>query len=61
MQVRKRNGSLEPADVNKIVRAVERSCGGLEHVDPLRIALCVETSLQVNINGRVEERTGRSD
>src|SRR6202041_2640885 len=24
MQVRKRNGSLEPADVNKIVRAVER-------------------------------------
>jgi ribonucleoside-diphosphate reductase alpha chain len=38
MQVRKRNGSLGPADVNKIVRAVERSCGGLEYVDPLRIA-----------------------
>jgi ribonucleoside-diphosphate reductase alpha chain len=38
MQVRKRNGSLEPADVNKIVRAVERCCGGLEHVDPMRIA-----------------------
>src|SRR6266481_6482526 len=38
MQVRKRNGSLEPADVNKIVRAVERSCDGLRSVDPLRIA-----------------------
>jgi ribonucleoside-diphosphate reductase alpha chain len=38
MQVRKRNGSLEPADVNKIVRAVERCCGGLRSVDPIRIA-----------------------
>ncbi len=31
MQVRKRNGSLEPADVNKIVRAVERCCAGLRN------------------------------
>ncbi len=38
MQVRKRNGSLEPADVNKIVRAVERCCDGLHSVDPIRIA-----------------------
>src|SRR5216683_4773511 len=38
MQVRKRNGSLEPADVSKIVRAVERSCDGLRSVDPIRIA-----------------------
>jgi ribonucleoside-diphosphate reductase alpha chain len=38
MQVRKRNGSLEPADVNKIMRAVERSCDGLRFVDPIRIA-----------------------
>ena len=38
MQVRKRNGSLEPADVNKIVRAVERCCNGLRSVDPIRIA-----------------------
>ena len=38
MQVRKRNGGLEPADVNKIVRAVERCCDGLESVDPIRIA-----------------------
>jgi ribonucleoside-diphosphate reductase alpha chain len=38
MQVRKRNGSLEPADVNKIVRAVERCCEGLRFVDPIRIA-----------------------
>ena len=38
MQVRKRNGAFEPADVMKIVRAVERSSGGLGEVDPLRIA-----------------------
>src|SRR5215813_7793476 len=38
MQVRKRNGSLEPADVNKIVRAVERCCTGLKSVDAIRVA-----------------------
>src|ERR1700720_3021920 len=38
MQVRKRNGSLEPADVSKIVRAVERCCDGLRSVDAIRIA-----------------------
>jgi len=38
MQVRKRNGTLEPADVNKIVRAVARCCDGLPAVDPLRVA-----------------------
>jgi len=38
MAVRKRNGSLEPVDVNKIVRAVERCCAGLPHVDPIRVA-----------------------
>jgi ribonucleoside-diphosphate reductase alpha chain len=39
MRVRKRNGSLEPADVSKIVRAVERCCGGgLLSVDAMRIA-----------------------
>lgn len=38
MQVRKRDGSLEPVDVNKIVRAVTRSCTGLDEVEPLRIA-----------------------
>ena len=38
MRVRKRNGDLEVADVMKIVRAVERNVGGLQHVDPLRIA-----------------------
>jgi ribonucleoside-diphosphate reductase alpha chain len=38
MQVRKRNGSLEPVDVNKIVRAVERCCHGLPHVDAIRVA-----------------------
>ena len=38
MQVRKRNGNLEPADVNKIVRAVERCSEGLQSVDSIRIA-----------------------
>jgi ribonucleoside-diphosphate reductase alpha chain len=38
MQVRKRNGTLEAADVNKIVRAVERCCSGLKSVDPIRVA-----------------------
>ena len=38
MHVRKRNGSLEPVDVNKIVRAVQRSCWGLSQVDAMRIA-----------------------
>jgi ribonucleoside-diphosphate reductase alpha chain len=38
MQIRKRNGGLEPADVMKIVRAVERSSSELSEVDPLRIA-----------------------
>jgi ribonucleoside-diphosphate reductase alpha chain len=38
MQVRKRSGALETADVMKIVRAVERSAGDLSEVDPLRIA-----------------------
>ena len=38
MHVRKRNGALEVVDVNKIVRAVERCCGGLSEIDPMRIA-----------------------
>ena len=38
MQVRKRNGDLEPVDVNKIVRAVERWVGDLDEIDPLRVA-----------------------
>ncbi|WP_229068435.1 ribonucleoside-diphosphate reductase subunit alpha [Actinoplanes sp. DH11] len=38
MQVRKRNGDLEPVDVNKIVRAVELWVSDLDEVDPLRVA-----------------------
>ncbi len=38
MQVRKRNGSLEPVDINKIVKAVSRCCTGLTSVDTLRVA-----------------------
>jgi len=38
MRVTKRNGSPEPVDVNKIVKAVNRSCHGLPDVDALRVA-----------------------
>jgi ribonucleoside-diphosphate reductase alpha chain len=43
MRVKKRDGSLEPVDLNKIVRAVGRACrnpGGtvLDGVDPMRVA-----------------------
>ncbi len=38
MRVTKRNGSFEPVDVNKIVRAVGRCAAGLGAVDPLRVA-----------------------
>ncbi|GAA4589851.1 ribonucleoside-diphosphate reductase subunit alpha [Planotetraspora phitsanulokensis] len=38
MRVRKRDGSTEPVDVNKIVRAVEHWAGDLNDVDPLRVA-----------------------
>jgi ribonucleoside-diphosphate reductase alpha chain len=38
MRVTKRNGTSEPVDVNKIVRAVSRSCVGLSGVDPMRVA-----------------------
>jgi ribonucleoside-diphosphate reductase alpha chain len=38
MRVRKRNGSFEPVDINKIVRAISRCCYNLTSVDALRIA-----------------------
>ena len=38
MKVTKRDGTTEPVDVNKIVRAVERCATELPEVDPLRIA-----------------------
>ena len=38
MQVRKRNGDSESVDVGKIVRAVDRVSGGLDDVDPMRVA-----------------------
>ncbi len=39
MRVKKRNGSLEPVTVDKIIRAIERSSVGLSSVDPMRIAI----------------------
>lgn len=38
MKVRKRNGTLEPVDVTKIVTRVVRCCQGLTEVDPIRVA-----------------------
>jgi ribonucleoside-diphosphate reductase alpha chain len=38
MRVRKRNGDLEPVDVNKIVRAVQRCAEGLTGIDPMWVA-----------------------
>jgi len=38
MCVTKRNGASEPVDVNKIVRAVSRSCVGIPDVDALRVS-----------------------
>jgi ribonucleoside-diphosphate reductase alpha chain len=38
MWVLKRNGSHEPVDINKIVRAVERCAEGLDFVDPMLVA-----------------------
>lgn len=36
--VRKRDGSYEPIDLNKIFYAITRECGGLDAVNPLRVA-----------------------
>ena len=38
MHVRKRNGALEPVDLNKIVNAVARCAEGLLNVDSMRVA-----------------------
>lgn len=38
MRVKKRDGSLEPVDVTKIVERVTGCCYGLTQVDPLRVA-----------------------
>lgn len=38
MQVRKRNGSLEPVDINKIVNSISKVCGDIERVDTFKIA-----------------------
>ena len=45
MRVAKRSGASEPVDLNKIVRAVTRSCDGLRDVDPMRVAVKTITGL----------------
>ena len=38
MRVAKRNGEMESVDLNKIVKAIDRCCDGLNNVDTLRVA-----------------------
>ena len=38
MRVKKRNGSFETVDLNKIVKAIDRCCDELDYVDTLRVA-----------------------
>ena len=38
MRVRKRDGGIEPVDVNRIVAAIDRWVADLDEVDPLRVA-----------------------
>lgn len=38
MRVKKRDGTLEPVDVTKIVERVSRNAQGLQQIDPLRVA-----------------------
>ena len=38
MRVTKRDGTMEPVDVTKIVERVTQCCQGLTQVDPLRVA-----------------------
>jgi len=38
MRVTKRNGTTEPVDLNKIVRAITRCCAGISEVDAMRVA-----------------------
>lgn len=45
MRVRKRDGSLEPVNVNKIVNVVIACSSGLKEVDPMRVATKVISGL----------------
>lgn len=44
IQVKKRNGKLEPLDVNKINKCVERACEGIEDVSSSEIVLDAQIS-----------------
>ena len=45
MRVRKRDGTLQPVDVNKIVNVALACSGGLKEVDPMRVAAKVISGL----------------
>jgi hypothetical protein len=45
MRVRKRDGSLQPVDVNKIVNVALACSTGLKEVDPMRVAAKVISGL----------------
>lgn len=52
MRVKKRNGSSEPMDVNKIIRAVNRCCVGLPDVDALKVATKTISGLHDGVSTR---------
>ena len=69
MRVRKRNGAIEPVDVNKIVRAVSRCCAGLarrrrdarrdqDHQRPLRRRDDARARPALDPDGRGAHRRG---
>lgn len=52
MRVQKRSGHFEKVDVSKVVRAVEKHCDGLHHVDPSRIAIHAISGLHDGVETR---------
>jgi len=48
MNVRKRNGTLEPIKLEKILKAVTRSAKGISDVDPVLTVLDLATMLRIH-------------
>lgn len=45
MRVTKRNGSMEPVDLDKIIRSIKRAAEGMQRVDVMRVAQATIASL----------------
>ena len=61
MRVLKRNGTYEPADLTKIVKAIDRCCEGLDDVDSIRIAMKTIGGLVDGTSTRAPGRTVHPD